>query len=818
MKKTNLHLWLMGALLCGLSLGVTSCKDDDKDNNEPSAEEKAEQAKEQADIFWGVVDELAGIDAITDDYQNKDFEPIIGSPSDENPQYRIVNTNDMETTAMRFNQLIGEDKVDENTAEYTYQNDAVGTLTYRKSTDGKSWATVDVSIKQMPRLERIIYMKPSQGGDNKSFEGTAYYRFGDVVKKKNADGNDEYWICVRPCFGPESKDKSHWVTVSPLPKKNIQPYTGSNGINYALPKGLGDNKEHAQNFAEMLFAIYFPDEWQQNIINNPYKGITNKGITMFHDFDKANLMYHSNFFWKRVQKAWDRDLMEKVFGLSGGDPVNYFQTMLKSKDGLNLLTIGYSWMWWLAGQNSPTLYRQRFTNGTGKESNMHKGGKIESVKKEVIKSKITLDVTKYTSFGWLNTAFFDTENRHYIVRFASGAELASNKTERPKEPLAGVEEVYNYNKYYNIDVTQNPDPETFDAQGNPSGGVAGYESRAYYMVGDVVKDQEDQLWLCVQSSSYGYDNQLSEPQPYSYFVSFDFEPMGGNQLVFLPTSKELTAQMLFNIELFHHNYQKYQKTKESTVYKQEQNIREKFRVKWSELVGVRDTLHKFSNDSKAVDVECSFVSALYREGNEIRVLRLVADYTAEQEENGRPTGVRDWSWYFYTNYTNSNTPMKLEDLEQQYMVDRYNKDKWVSLPWIDIYTKNKITANTGPRTKADDVDENVDVEERRQRFFYQAGRTAEAGTIPTNMYREPLIVFTVHRVKDEGQKSLRFEDANITFTEYAMMKDVSDGLAEDDTSLTNINATVYNQWSVNRIYLENNNWKFGMANNTPFME
>ena len=32
MKKNFLNLWLLAVLLCGLSLGVTSCKDNDDDD------------------------------------------------------------------------------------------------------------------------------------------------------------------------------------------------------------------------------------------------------------------------------------------------------------------------------------------------------------------------------------------------------------------------------------------------------------------------------------------------------------------------------------------------------------------------------------------------------------------------------------------------------------------------------------------------------------------------------------------------------------------------------------------------------------------
>jgi hypothetical protein len=811
MKKKNLHLWIWAALICGLSLAVTSCKDDDK--NEPSAEEKAEQAKEQADIFWGVMDELAGIDAITDDYQNKTFEPIIGTASQDNPQHRIVATNDMNTAANRFNWLIGEEKVDENTAEYTWQNDAVGTLIYRKSTDGKSWATVDVSIKQMPRLERIIYMKPSQGSDNKAFEGTAYYRFGDIVKKKNKDGKDEYWICVRPCFGPEEKEKSHWISIDRLPSNNIWSYTGSNGIDYALPTGLGDNDEHAQNFAEMLYAICFPNQWEDNIINNPKVSVLKKGVPMFGDFNKTNLKYHRKYFWKRVQEAWGNNgiLMEKVFGLS--DPVTLLSRML-SGDGLYLLTKGYSWI--TKGPfatNSPTLYRYHFTNGTGVESNMHHGGKKEKVTKEVIKSEIPLNVKDYTPFGWINNPFFGTDTRHYVVRFASGAQLASDRSENPKEKLNGVEDVYNYNKYYNIDVNENPAPETFDESGNSSSSQqTGFKDRAYYTVGDIVKDENDNLWVCVQPSAH-HNADLFKEQPYSYFVSFDLMALGGAQLVFLPTSKELTAQILFSLEVLFHNYQKHVNNPISEYHKRVQHINEKLQLKLGDLIAVRDTLHKYSNTEQAAYVECSFVSAIYREGNELRVLRLIGDYTVEQAN-----GVRDWSWKFYTNYSNSNTPMRFEDLGDPDMISSYNKDKWVTLPWHDIYTKSRTTDNTGPRTATMPVQE-----DDRYAFYLVSGRNDQYKdifpanlTMPTNMYREPLIAFAVHRVWDAGVKSTRFEDSNETFTEYSMMKDTNPSFAEDETGATSLISDVYIKYCLDDIFLNGEKWQFRMDNTTPF--
>lgn len=104
-------------------------------------------------------------------------------------------------------------------------------------------AQVEVNIKQMPGLKKIIYYSEEQAGENGAFNGSAYYRFGDVVSKTNADGETEYWICVRPAFGPEKREESHWISVSDLPKANIYSKTGEpipgsparNATDWSLP-------------------------------------------------------------------------------------------------------------------------------------------------------------------------------------------------------------------------------------------------------------------------------------------------------------------------------------------------------------------------------------------------------------------------------------------------------------------------------------------------------------------------------------------------------------------------------------------------------
>jgi hypothetical protein len=128
MKKI-LNLWLMAALVCGLSLSVTSCKDDDDDNK--SEEQQQQEQEKRASKFWSVVGQLVSSDSYAADYADKTFEPTYGVADAANATTRIVETNDMQTAAQRFSDLVGA-AIDENTPSYTYSDPEVGTLTYTR--------------------------------------------------------------------------------------------------------------------------------------------------------------------------------------------------------------------------------------------------------------------------------------------------------------------------------------------------------------------------------------------------------------------------------------------------------------------------------------------------------------------------------------------------------------------------------------------------------------------------------------------------------------------------------------------------------------
>jgi hypothetical protein len=494
MKTKLTKMLLMAAVIFWFSLNVTSCKDDDDDNNGNEEQQMVEQA-EKASAFWNVVGQLVGGTQVTDDYKNRTFEPMIGEAKDGNATIRIIATNDISSAAERFANLVGLDDgiVTAETATYTWSDPDVGTLVYTKTTNGSSLATVDVSIRQVPGLQQLVYMTPEQMGTNANFT-TCFYRFGDIIKRVRQDDKvNEYWICVRPSFDPEGKGESHWVSLSPLPKQNIEEHRTSGNAVYRLPTKLVTNEEHMLNLAEMLYAITNPKQWEQNVKNNYSEGLFGiNGMRMFHDFHKKNLEYHSSLFWDRVATGWsqikvnvkgtEKDIFELLFDRSKEE----LKGDLTGENGLHLLHKGYSWWWSMNGDL--TLYDFNVKNGDGKKANMHDYN-YDKVTTQVLYTNpsefsrnILVDViSQYTEesphlddqklkandedFG-----FFDDECYHYFIRHATGSELAKigGGQYNKNESISGFTNVYVYNKRYNIDLSKTPENEDDIKNGSSS--------------------------------------------------------------------------------------------------------------------------------------------------------------------------------------------------------------------------------------------------------------------------------------------------------------------------------------------------------------
>ena len=517
--KQKLNLWLLAALLCGMSLSVTSCKDDD---NSPSAEvDGPEAVTEEMENFnnaaFAVLDELADTDEADSTFLAQTFEPSIGLPDGGDESVRIVNTNSMELAAQRFAQLADAD-INESTQSYTWSNELMGTMTYQKSQDGKSWATVDVDIRQVPHLRRIIFREPGQADENGAFSGRAYYRFGDVVsrevKNKNGSTIKEYWICVRPAFGLEKKEDSHWVCLNALPDKNIYSWTkkykkgpkAGTSATWWVPTGLGKNEEHMQNLAEMLYAMLHPAEWEKNV-----RSKDNPDLKFFHDFSKdgARIDLHNQHFWENVSMEWDRrGLWDKAMNCTR---IRLNRQMENANGGLRLLHTG---KYWASGMTCK-LCEAIYTKGTGNFSNMHSESLIEP-KHDM--EDITFDCREMGREDKNYIKFFNNDdNMRWCIRHAKGNELVAKGGKYDiRSAIKGVEEVYRY--YRDVNRTESGDlinKEPEKTENNP------YKYYGAIIPGTILRDDAGTNWLCY--SNWADNDTYCTKDHKARFISLNIE-------------------------------------------------------------------------------------------------------------------------------------------------------------------------------------------------------------------------------------------------------------------------------------------------------
>ena len=509
MKKTN-NLLLVALLTVGLGMNFTSCKDDEL--TEEEKQQQAEQARAEAQEWWDVVSQLTDVQTLPDDWQKATFEPTVGTASENDPYTRVVATNNLSTAAQRFAYLTGA-AVDETTADYTWSHKQAGSLTYHAgSTAGTYLAQVDVDLKQMPRLKKILYQTPEQIGENASgsFSGTAYYRFGDVVKKQNSKGFDDYWVCVRPAFSLEGKGDSHWVCLSDLPDENLYTYDYGKQ-SWTLPTKLGESKEHMQNFAEMMYAMLHPLQYFANL------GMNSK-LAVFHDFKRESVQkYHNQYFWERVCYAWEREkIFEDVFNLMTKTEVEN----LMNDEGLHFLYKGYSWLTSFSWNCS--LYEATYKNGRANKANMH-DATYSKPTKSMEDTQFKANIFNQDQ-GYYCQEFFGNDIPRFILRYATGETLSKDANGKGnysvKLPLSNCEDVYVYNKYF----YQHTHDKLYDLNSEPEVTAKPSKAHGFFAPGTVIRDAEGNHWICYSSWYDDPDNNNEDQKSLDHrsrFLSFD---------------------------------------------------------------------------------------------------------------------------------------------------------------------------------------------------------------------------------------------------------------------------------------------------------
>ena len=253
MKKTQLLL----PLFLAAAATFTACSDDNeitKPTDQPTAEEVAELA--QANTFGAlnkIMRSLAGLDELPDDWQTAVFTPTEGVVVDEaNPDVRYVIATSVEGAEQYFQDLCPD--LDEGST--TWSNDSVGTLKFTKVGTDQCFATIDVSLKQMPGLKQIRLVPANVIPANSKFSGTPFYHMGDIVTDKKG----VYWICVRPSGGPLQKEYAYFVSFD---KSLLKLKTQKQDINKCAINAINetfDLQEKASTSGTWTYATNLADE------------------------------------------------------------------------------------------------------------------------------------------------------------------------------------------------------------------------------------------------------------------------------------------------------------------------------------------------------------------------------------------------------------------------------------------------------------------------------------------------------------------------------------------------------------------------------
>ncbi len=746
MKKT-LKFVPWAALLCAIGLLADSCK---KETFSPGGQEAQGEPKQEKVTFWDVVGPLVAASDYTPDYEGKTFEPVIGTAVEGDEQTRIVKSNSPAAAASSFCDLVSMTGIDEHTANYTWTQEGIGTLTYTKSDGTTAWAEVKVDIPAIPHLSKIIYRSAAQSGDNGSFSYAAYYRFGDVISRLNSDTVREYWVCVRPAFGPEGKEDSHWMCVGSLPTENIWTYTSSHDKEYAFPTGLKTSKEHMQNFAELLFALCYPTEWSQNIQNYSTVGwFGPSGLPIFHDFSPNNVKYNNANFWNNVAVKWKE---KGVDYLVMGKNLEGIAAELKG-EGLHFLYKGYSW--WTPTSNFATVYQAKFVNGNGEHSNMQTASPYTDQKVQMVyKNQPTKDIKEFDvrnkkSVSYLD--FFGDGNPRYIVRYAIASDLASDgRTPAADQAIPGTEEVYRY--YRDIlpvtDVKKHSPERTMGTVVNDPqkhNYRDDFTGVGHYSLGSVLKDEKGHHWVVMnvagRPGGLGLDNTC-EANPIAELISFEGLEAADGYLYALPTFAQAVRAATY-IRIQYGNgrnaFVDDDEGNRSLAMKLVKHICD--HTHWNLLEMVQTTLGWGDARNLTQAFSVAYIDRDQIANKKQPLFRFL--YPISMDNQNIPYFF--WKHYplapdntkiSYSSSEFGNVPIMLQDIAKEEMVARYAPD---------FYAIQPLENGDGPRRPRDGAHGRAEIPSS---YFYDSIRWKSHEAV--DMWNEPVLMFRTDAVYDRG--------------------------------------------------------------------
>ena len=789
MKKNVLNFWFFAALLCGLSLTVTSCKDDDNDNGSNGDESEivvAPTETEEAKAALNWLANMTNVEEFTDDWASKTYEPTIGVESKNEANTRVVVVADIDYARMNFSSISGIDP-DKLSSVQSQTIDGVGTVTWTPSAaDANNLATVDVNTKLIPHLSKIVYCTMEQAGDNGStFDGTAYFRFGDVLE----DQGGYYWVCVKPAFGTgkAAQQQGYWINVfnrdekngqgtdgivPPIPKANIcSDYDEKyNGNTILLPTKLKSTKEMTHNLANLVWALLDPESYEEAVADDDI------GLGGY-DYE-----YNGKKFCQRVAEQWKmKGIWQILFNrtyeqMKQMTKLNFYYEGYHFTPKIHLGSSNLGCATVMGTKKYEPNYATTYNQDSEKNLEMKEKGAGFDMRRYCSDPDQNADCASSDKAGYAPARQFSDTEGYWIVRQKTSSDLAGTFLHPSVYiSLKNTAEIYRYNAAYGVVVGKDTPVEEEDTYGNdvvsnaPARGEAGT-----YMIGDVVmnKYQEKANWFCISGSPYHKDLLKNVTDHTAWFISIDANAdkslikEGSYNLLSEEDLPEFVCRFMTLIMYLESLQNEYQADFEKGILgKVGQHILDYAKVDLRQLMSSVDSTWTFTNykqQKQYASISTSYAfNVAYKSANDDdasnpHIARCIIDITqagthrtACIAKSGH--NIENWRYLCYKNYEAydpdrvtmtddeasvgmtkwqalwpvTDDVMRLKDVTNQAMINKYAKgDKWQKSP--------RTTAETSV-TKDD--------------YYWENGKFASN---KTSIFKEPVLFVHVMKVTDEG--------------------------------------------------------------------
>ncbi len=800
MKKNLFRYSLMAALVCGLSLSVTSCKDDDNDNGNGGGSTdtevmNADETPEQL-TAWRWLSFLTDVETQSEGWLKQKYEATIGVASSNSTTRRVIYVGNLTEAKENFAALAGCDPK-ALASDKKFDAGEYGSMEWHISAENaENIATVEVNSPLLPGLNELVYCTEEQGDDNATdITGTCYYRLGDVVEDK--DGY--YWVCVKPSFLGKKANDSYWVNIfnaaesgkgvntkkTPgIPAANIYSKYNKkyNNNTIQLPTGLKLNRQQNYNLSNLVWALVNPEDYKTKV------GTEGTGLCGF------DYKYHGLNYLTNVAKYWtSKEVWEKLFNRN-------YEQMKKMKD-FNLFYYGYHWKVgstagvWIYNSKK---YESAYSGSEDDDDTLFEMKKVgygfdirryasdPNADKDCASTNAGQDMAPAKQFDEQKGAYY------WVVRFATGKQLDKNYD--PYRNLTGFYEIYRYNAETKKLASKESETQvdndivvsqsTNELKNHPQDGGGSYN------LGDVLVDNEGSRWFCIarRPNKTFYPNFKEDR---AWFISLDnikFNESGVAENIIDEPEAPLVAYLINDFLgcLTSQAQIPWKFGVQRNAYVN--NIKLYAGIDLEDLFVVRDSTWTFK-DYKGTSATFASQSSsptymlAFRNSDTQKqhLMRVIFDNTqAGTKRTAAPNSHEDYHSRLYKHYqyydaskieeldeTEKKLGMTkyqkhwpvgseniyLDDITNINIINKYAKDKWA---YRDILGKNGEVIVDAPRTKAAD---------KQTKLTTNGWNAAEYYAGPgQGLYREKVLFVRLMTIADDCSTTLNLKPLNSTLT------------------------------------------------------